>query len=188
MQNFESAAAGEQAGRYDRFTITLHWLTAGLVLALFGTAQVWDLADRGTPMRLGLISLHVSLGILLAAVLILRIVWRLLTHRRVAPAVSGLQHVASTLVHLILYALMIAQVSYGFLIRWASANIPDFFGLFVIPALVVVDPATLRVISELHSVTAWVIIAVAGLHAAAALVHHYVLRDQVLARMVPSRG
>lgn len=188
MSNFNRVTADERATRYDAFTIALHWLTALLVLTLFVMAQVWDFADRGTPLRLGLISLHVSLGILLAVVLVLRIVWRLLTHRRTAPAVSGLQHVASTLVHFLLYALMISQVSYGFLMRWASAKDPEFFGLFSIPPFIVVDPAMRRLISELHSATAWAIIAIAGIHAAAALVHHYVLRDRVLARMMPARG
>lgn len=188
MSNFNAAAADKRAARYDHFTIMLHWLTAVLALVLFAIAQVWDFADRGTPLRLGLISLHVSLGILFAAVLVLRIVWRLITHRRTAPAVSGLQHVASTLVHLLLYALMISQASYGFLMRWASAKDPEFFGLFSIPPFVIVDPTMRRLFSELHSATAWAIIAIAGIHAVAALVHHYVLRDRLLARMMPARG
>ncbi|HEX8047473.1 cytochrome b [Rhizobium sp.] len=188
MSNFNRTAADERATRYDPFTIALHWLTALLVLTLFAMAQVWDFAGRGTPLRLGLISLHVSLGILLAVVLVLRIVWRLLTHRRMAPAVSGLQHVASSLVHLVLYALMISQVFYGFLMRWASASDPEFFGLFSIPPFVIVDPAMRRLFSELHSATAWAIIVIAGIHAVVALVHHYVLRDRVLARMMPTRG
>lgn len=188
MSNFDVALADERASRYDPFTITLHWLTALLVLVLFAMAQVWGFAGRGTPLRMELISLHVSLGILLTIVLVLRIVWRLLTYRRTVPAVSGLQHVASVLVHFALYALMISQVSYGFLMRWASANDPEFFGLFSIPPFVIVSPATRRLFSELHSLTAWAIIVIAGIHAAAALVHHYVLRDRVLARMMPARG
>lgn len=188
MSNFDMTAGDERAVRYDPFTIMLHWLTAILVLVLFAIAQVWDFADRGAPLRMELISLHVSLGILFAVVLILRIAWRLITHRRTAPAVSGLQHVASTLVHFVLYALMISQVSYGFLMRWASAKDPEFFGLFSIPPFVIVDPAMRRLCSELHSATAWAILAVAGIHAVAALVHHYVLRDRLLARMMPARG
>jgi cytochrome b561 len=43
-------------------------------------------------------------------------------------------------------------------------------------------------LAELHNDTGWAIIAVVGLHAAAALLHHYVLRDRVLVRMLPGRS
>jgi cytochrome b561 len=188
MSNFNMAAADARAARYDHLTITLHWLTALLVLTMFALAEARSFVERGTPLRTDLIFVHVSLGVLLAAVLILRIVWRIATHRRTAPAVSGLQHVVATLVHFALYALMISQVSYGFLMIWASGNGPSFFGLFSVPSLIVVDQPTRHVIGELHDYTAWAIIAVAGIHAAAALMHHYVLRDRVLARMIPARG
>lgn len=174
--------------RYDHFTITLHWLTALLVLTLFTTAHIWEFLAKGTPWRSGLQFVHISLGILLAAVIILRILWRLATHNRVAPAVSGFQHVLATAVHLTLYALLISQVSLGFLLRWSSGTGPSFFGLFTVPPLIIVDPATRHLVGELHNLTAWAIIAVAGLHAAAALAHHYVLRDRVLVRMLPTKA
>lgn len=51
--------------RYDRVSITLHWLTAGLVILLFVLALGWDLFEHGSPLRKGMQSLHISLGILL---------------------------------------------------------------------------------------------------------------------------
>ncbi|MGY5809456.1 cytochrome b [Rhizobium sp. LEGMi198b] len=187
MSNFNMAAADGRAARYDHVTITFHWLTALLVLTMFTLAEARSFVARGTPLRGDLIFVHISLGILLAAVLILRIVWRIATHRRTAPAVSGLQHAVATLAHLALYALMISQVSYGFLMIWASGNEPSFFGLFSVPPLIVLDQPTRHVMGELHDYTAWAIIAVVGIHAAAALGHHYVLRDRVLVRMIPVR-
>ncbi|MBB5573717.1 MULTISPECIES: cytochrome b [Rhizobium] len=188
MSNFNIAAADKRAARYDHFTIALHWLTAFLVLTLFALAEARGFVARGTPLRGDLIFVHISLGVLLAAVLILRIVWRVATRQRTAPAVSGLQHVVATLTHLALYALMISQVSYGFLMIWVSGNGPSFFGLFSVPPLLVLDQPTRHLMSELHDYTAWAIIAIAGTHAAAALMHHYVLRDRVLVRMIPARG
>ncbi|MDL2404335.1 cytochrome b/b6 domain-containing protein [Rhizobium calliandrae] len=90
-------------------------------------------------------------------------------------------------VHLALYAFMISQVSYGFLMILASGNGPSFFGLFSVPPLIVVDQPARHLIGELHDYTAWAIIAVAGIHGLADLMHHYVLRDRVLVRMIPVR-
>jgi cytochrome b561 len=188
MSNFNVSDVREPSARYDRFTITLHWLTALLVVALFALAQTWGFLQRGTPPRLALIHTHISLGILLAAVIIMRVVWRLLTHRRMPPAVSGFQHVVATVVHLILYALLISQASYGLLLGWAAGKGASFFGLFTIPSLIVLDHDTRHVIGRLHDYTAWAIMAFAGVHAAAALMHHYVLRDRVLVRMMPAGG
>jgi len=49
---------------------------------------------------------------------------------------------------------MISQVSFGFLMRWASASDSEFFGLLSIPPFFIVDPAMRRLLSELHSATA----------------------------------
>ena len=76
--------------RYDTPTILLHWLTALLVVGLFALAEIWDALPR-TPARKLLQSLHVSFGLLFAAVLVARIVWRLTAGGvcRGRPAASG---------------------------------------------------------------------------------------------------
>lgn len=76
--------------RYDTPTILLHWLTALLVIGLFALAEIWDALPRGTPARKLLQSLHVSFGLLFAAVLVARIVWRLTAGRRLPRASGGI--------------------------------------------------------------------------------------------------
>ena len=187
MSNFNMSAADKRAARYDHFTIALHWLTAFLVLTLFALAEARGFVARGTPLRGDLIFVHISLGVLLAAVLILRIVWRVATRQRTAPAVSGLQHVVATLTHLALYALMISQMSYGFLMIWASVKGPSFFGLFSVPSLFFTpDRAFAHRLEDLHNLAGWTLIALAGAHAVAALFHRYVFKDNVLRRMLPA--
>jgi cytochrome b561 len=176
----------QTANRYDRTTITLHWLTAGLVISLFLLAEGWGFAPR--DIRKAGQSLHISLGILLAAVLVTRLLWRGSAGRRLTPANTGLLHWAASAAHLALYALLAAQVTLGFLFRWAQGEPFQFFGLFEMPAALAPDHDLAQTVGGLHDTVAWTIIVLAGLHAAAALIHHYALRDGVLRRMLPGRG
>ncbi|KGM31738.1 cytochrome b [Inquilinus limosus] len=186
-----AASAGpidQPAGRYDRTTILLHWLTALFVILLFALAEIWGFLPRGTPVRKGAQALHISCGLLLTVVLIARLLWRGTQGRRLPPATGGLQHLAAKAAHHALYLLLAAQVVLGFLFRWAQGEPFQFFGLFDVPAAFAPDHDLAGTIGDLHNTVAWIIIVLAGLHAAAALVHHYALRDGVLRRMLPGRG
>ena len=88
-------AAGDDRQRYDGLEMTFHWLTALLVVTLFGLAETWDFAPRGSDTRHFMQNLHVSLGLSLTAVLLGRILWRIGPGRRVLPATKGLVEVAS---------------------------------------------------------------------------------------------
>lgn len=78
----------EPAARYDNFSILLHWMTAALIILLWVIAQVIDEFSRGTP-RMTMRSVHIALGVTLAVVIVVRLVWRA-SHRRRAPlAVAG---------------------------------------------------------------------------------------------------
>jgi len=174
--------------RYDAVEITLHWATALLVITLYLLAQVWSFIHRGAPSRLEMQSIHVSLGICLAVVLMLRIAWRAGPGRRLPSAASGIAEIASQLVHYAFYLLLVTVVGLGFCFRW-SQHVPlSFFGWFVIPAPYPFSQSQTYLIGELHYWAATTIIVLAGGHACAALFHHYVLRDGVLRRMLPARG
>ena len=181
-----AAPTNPSARRYDRVTIVLHWLTAVLVVTLFLLAETWGFFPRDIR-KLGQ-SLHISLGLLLAAVLIARLAWRGSRGRRLPPAASGLQHLAAQAAHHALYLLLAAQVTLGFLFRWAEGEPFQFFGLFSVPAAFAPNPDLGRTFAGLHNDVAWIIIVLAGLHAAMALIHHYALRDGVLRRMLPDRS
>lgn len=170
------------AVRYDGTTILLHWLTALLVLALFTLAVTWGLFERDTRKQLQ--SLHISLGILLAVVLVVRIAWRTTRGRRLPLAIEGLQGKAARGMHYLLYALLALQVVLGFTWRWAQAESFQFFGLVQLQFATLHRAALDDVLGELHDINGWTIVILAGLHAAVALVHRYVLKDGVLQRML----
>ncbi|SSW63907.1 Cytochrome b561 [Achromobacter veterisilvae] len=187
MTTSSSAAAPAALAHYDRATIVFHWLTALLVVGLFALAEAWGFLPRGTPTRRLLQSLHISFGLLFAAVFVLRAAWRLSAGRRLPPATTGWFRIASTGAHGLLYALMAAQIVLGFLFRWAQGEPFAFFGLFDVPTLIAIDRERRHFIGGLHNTVAWTIVILALLHALAGLFHHYFLRDGVLRRMLSSR-
>ena len=171
--------------RYDGATMALHWLTAFLVIALFALAQTWPFLERGSDERHFLQWTHMSLGVTLAAVIVLRAAWRVTGGDHLPPPYGGVLGLAAKLSHWGLYLLLLAQIVLGFLFAWVGGPI-DVFGLFHVPVLIDVGRANVRTVAEIHETVAWIIIVLAGLHALAALVHHYGWRDGVLRRMWPS--
>jgi cytochrome b561 len=177
-------AAGDDKTNYDNVAITLHWLTALLVVVQFALAETWDYFAKPTQERLQ--SLHVSLGVLLAAVVVTRLIWRWIPGHQRPAIVSGWVKIASKAVHYLLYMLLVVQVGLGFAFRWAQKEPLSFFGLFTIPGpFGAMDRATRHTLHGLHEKVGWAIVIIAFGHALAALYHHYSLHDRVLGRMLP---
>lgn len=177
-------AAGDTGENYDSVAITLHWLTAFLVIVQFALGQSWDWFPR--PTRHLMVVTHMSLGIILTLVVLARILWRFAFRHHVQSLETGLVRIASTTVHYLLYALLVAQALLGFLARWEGNEAMSFFGLqipspFIGPGKEVADQ-----IQDIHNWVGWAIIIVALGHALAALYHYYVLHDRVLGRMLPA--
>jgi cytochrome b561 len=175
---------GAAAPRHDAPAMLLHWVTALLVITLFLLAETWDFVPRGLPLHHGMQSLHISLGLTLAGVFLLRLVWRVTGARRLPAALGGVPGIAASVMHVALYGLIAVQLVLGFLFRWREGPI-GFFGLFAIPSPIAIGHATGYLAASLHDYVGWLIVILAGGHAAVALAHHYLLRDGVLRRMLP---
>ncbi|SNB64642.1 cytochrome b561 [Arboricoccus pini] len=183
----ERVGAGETrlVERYDGVTIGLHWLTALLVVLLFVMAEVWGFLPRGTWLRHQLQVFHVSFGILLTAVLVFRLLWKATAGRRLPLTGRGVIDRAARGLHHLFYVLLVLQLVLGWAFRWAQVEEFTFFKIFDVPQILT-DPSAYRsTFGMLHNYVAWTIIVLAGVHALAALVHHYLLRDGVLRRMLP---
>lgn len=171
-----------QERAYDGKTIALHWLTALLVAGQWLGAHTIDWFARGWP-RTDARSLHIVVGVMLAMIIIWRLVWRRTGGRRLPPADGGVLGWLALLVHLALYALVIATVCAGLANAWVRGD--SLFGLFSIPKLSGVSKDLRGQIEDLHGLCANAILILAGLHASAALWHQYGRHDGVLARMIP---
>jgi cytochrome b561 len=176
-------AAGDDRTSYDSFAIALHWLTMALVLTQFTLAETWGWYAR--PTRHLMIVAHMSFGIMLSAVIVIRIVWRLIPGHQMPPAASGWVELASKGGHYLLYAILLAEALLGFLLRWSGNEAMSFFGLQIPPPFAPFSRPAHELIGEIHDWNGWAIIILAAGHAAAALYHHYVLHDRVLSRMLP---
>ena len=176
-------AAGDDGTTYDGVAIALHWATAFLVIANFALAQTWDWFVK--PTRGLMEDTHMSFGVLLTLVVVARIVWRLMPGHQVSSLEAGWMRLASKATHYLLYALLVAEAGLGFAFRWGAGRPMEFFGAGIPPLIGEMARPLRRELREFHEWIGWAIIAVALLHALAALYHHYVLKDRVLRRMLP---
>ena len=174
--------AETQGLRHDPTTIAFHWITAALVAVLWVIGQTVDVFPNG-PLRIDYRSTHIVLGVTLGLVLLGRLGWRLTKHRSLPPIGSGLWLATARFTHWLLYALLILTVGFGIANVWVRGDV--IFNLFQIPAYRPGDTALRHVIEDRHALMANAMLIVAGVHAAAALFHHYVLRDATLRRMLP---
>jgi len=170
---------------YDRRTIVLHWLTVALVVSLWALGQTIDWLPKGNP-RVFARSTHITLGVALAFVLAARISWRLGARAvHLPPAGLGWLDKMATITHWLLYGLLLATVALG--IANALVRGDTIFNLFTIQALEPTNKSLTEGVGSLHALAANTLLTIAFLHAAAALVHHFVWRDGVLRRMLPIR-
>ena len=167
------------AKRYDRATITLHWLTALLVVAQWCIAKMIDWAPRGDP-RVPMRSLHLTVGVILVVLIAVRIIWRATRGRRLPAADRGVLHVLAKATHWGLYALVMATLILGLLLWWVRGD--TWFFVFSPPKLD--DPGLRGFVASWHPTLATAILWLAGLHAVAALVHRVMWHDGVLGRML----
>ena len=177
-------AAGDDGTNYDRVAIALHWATAFLVIANFTLAQTWDWFAK--PVKGLMEDTHMSFGVLLAAAVIARLVWRWLPGHQLSSLEAGWVRLVSKATHYLLYGLLVIEAGLGFAFRWGAGRPMEFFGLGI-PALTgAIDKALRHDLREIHEWVGWAIIILALIHALAALYHHYALKDRVLERMLPA--
>lgn len=170
---------------FGLIAIALHWLVALTVFGLFGLGlwmtelDYYDSWYKQGPW------LHKSIGILLFFTLLFRIYWRLLTPPPVGLA-SHKQWEAkiSYAVQLLLYLLLLLIMLSGYLISTADNRSIDVFNWFSIPASITSIPNQADVAGWVHLVLASGVIGLVTLHAAAALKHHFVDKDQTLKRII----
>lgn len=169
---------------YDRRTLALHWITATLVVALWVLGQTIDWFSKGTP-RIFARSTHILLGVALAFVLVVRIGWRLGGQAiHLPPAGLGWLDKMATVTHWLLYGLLITTVALGITNAWVRGD--TIFNLFKIPSFDPDNKALRESVEEWHALAANTLLVVAFFHATAGLLHHFVWKDGVLRRMLPT--
>lgn len=172
---------------FDALTVALHWATVLLVLAQFATAWLHGLAEvRQSDYTPTLLWMHRSLGLTVWILSMGRLAWRL-TGARLPPFPAAMTRLHRTVVkssEWALYALLLGQPVTGLLTTLFSARPFELF-LWEFPPLLPRNEPLADAFHAAHGLGGWALAAVALGHAAAALFHHFVLRDDVLACMAP---
>lgn len=167
--------------RYGVLARAIHWLTALLVLAAWLISGSWGRDETAWQMVA-----HQSLGMAVFILLVIRVVWRLFD-RRPAVEIPRAMGIASRIVQGVLYVLLFAVPMSAIIGTQLEGHAILAFGLDAGPFLETSRQAGHRILNAhefLGTATLWV----AGLHAVAALFHHYVLKDGVLRSMLPGRA
>ena len=170
---------------YDSKTIRLHWVTAVLTVALWCLGKTIDWYPPGAG-RIPARSVHICVGIVLGLILCHRIFWRWRRGRHLPPASSGAAQLLATFTHYALYFLLVGAVALGIANVWVRGD--SLFGLVSVPQF---DPGNKPLherVAKLHYLLANALLIVAGVHAIAALAHHFLWKDHVLRRMMPKRS
>lgn len=169
---------------YGGIARALHWLVVALLACQFVTAALLPDIKVDTPVD-AIISLHFSLGIVIAATMIVRLAQRLRHPVAVAPGAPAWERVLARSLHVVFYLVLIV----GPFLGWAAASahsVPvSLFGLITLPPIAPRKAAWGLVAGDIHGYAMWTLLGLIGAHAAAALWHHFVRRDDVLRRMLP---
>ncbi|HEU4662930.1 MAG TPA: cytochrome b [Dokdonella sp.] len=175
------------AHRYSSPSIALHWAMVVLVVGAYASAELREAFAHGSAQRVGLMSAHALAGLAVFVLVFARLALRAGPRPGIVPAPSRLQAILAVAMHVLLYAFMVAMPLLGWLL--VSAEGTDVaFGAFRLPPLVAPDRALAELAEDLHEGIATIGYALVGGHAGAALVHHYLMHDDALRRMLPWRA
>jgi cytochrome b561 len=148
----------------------------------------WYMADLPLGQhKFDMYQLHKSIGITIFVLAAARLLWRLLNPAPPLPAtMKSWERTAAHMSHALLYLMLFAQPLIGFL-QSNAANFPVvWWGAIRLPALIGTDEALAETLVEVHEWNSRLLLALVLIHAGAALRHHFVLKDDILRRMLPS--
>lgn len=169
---------------YGLLSIGLHWVMLLLFIAVYACIELREFFPKGSNIREGLKTWHFMLGLSIFVLVWLRLLANVSDHYpRIKPEPPRWQRLLARLMHLVLYALMIFMPLAGWLTLSAAGKPIPFFGL-ELPALIDESENTAKLIKEIHVTAGTAGYFLIGLHAVAALFHHYIMRDNTLRRML----
>jgi cytochrome b561 len=171
--------------RWGAVAQLLHWLIVALVITQFTLATLFDDLPAGAR-KLTLLARHKSVGITILMLAVLRLAWRWTNTTPPLPdTLKPWERSLARLTHALLYLLLFAVPLAGWMMSSARGFPVSWFGLFTLPDLVPKNKALYEVLVTTHGALAWTLGVVAIVHMLAALKHHFVLKDDVLRRMLP---
>lgn len=177
----------QSSDHYSKLSITLHWLMALLMAAVYAVIELREIFPKGSDPREAMKALHFMLGLSVLLLLAIRIYARSIGGTpAIHPALTPAQLLASKLGHLALYALMLILPVLGWFMLSAAGKPIPFFGL-ELPALISENKDLAKQLKEIHETIGTLGYYLIAGHVAAALYHHHIRKDNTLTRMLKSK-
>ncbi|ACR69832.1 cytochrome b [Edwardsiella ictaluri] len=173
--------------RFSKIQISLHWITLLLIAIAYISIEFRGLFTKNSPAYLLMREVHYNAGVLIWIAMLIRLGLRhILPDPPILPPPPRWQHLAARMMYLTLYLWFLAIPLLGIALMAYSGKSWSLFGLTIAP-WVTPDPAIKSMIKEWHVVLANLGYALIAMHTAAALFHHYVIRDNALLLMMPQK-
>jgi cytochrome b561 len=172
--------------RWGSVAQLLHWLIVALIVTQVILAGIADDLPLGLK-KLAVLARHKSVGITILMLAAVRLGWRVANRESppLPPTLKPYERFLAHFTHVALYVLLFAMPISGWIMS-SARNFPvSWFNLFQLPDLVAPNQTLYDAMVLTHEVLAWTLAAVVALHVLGALKHHFVLRDDVLRRMLP---
>lgn len=180
---------------YGAVAKSLHWLVFAAFVVMFIVAEIMMgmvPAPENTFVGYGkwdMYAFHKSLGMLLLAVIFIRVAWRFMNQTpAIEPKPALWQRLAAGVAHIGLYVVMFALPLSGYLMSMAGGHGIEVFGIWQVPDLVGKNPELARFGHEVHEISKFAVFILVGVHILGALHHHYIAKDNTLTRMLPRRS
>ena len=171
---------------YDGVAIAFHWLIAILIVVNVVVAWSLDSFDHHSPIHETILTVHKSIGTTILLLAAFRLAWRAAHPAPPLPTtVPPWQHLAARVDQGLLYALLFLMPVTGLVDAAAFTQPVNFFFLFHLPTVIDHDEPLGHLAMAIHKISAKALYVLLAVHAAAALNHHYRLKDNVLRRMLP---
>lgn len=186
MNLFRAQALPTVGWRYDRVALALHWLSAVLLVLMTGLG--WYMMDiEHTPGAKPYFMLHKSLGLIVLALVLVRLAWRRSHPVPQLPSrMPAWQLRAAQMVQLGLYLCLLALPLAGVAGAAHSKSGLVFFG-YALPRLAAPNHDMAETYYDIHGALVWLLVVLVCAHIAGALKHRFIDRDGVFERMVPGR-
>lgn len=182
----ERASSGTPALTYHPLSIGAHWLTLALLIAVYALIELRGIYPKGSGARELMKTWHGMLGLAVFGLVFVRLALRAIYPTpAITPPPPAWQHRLAEAMHWTLYAFLLVMPLLGWMLLSAKGKPIPLFGL-ELPALMAPDRGTAKTLEAIHEVIGNLGYALIGLHAAAALWHHYVSRDDTLHHMWPA--
>lgn len=173
------------ADSYGTVSRALHWSIALLIIGLIALGWYMVGLTYFDKWYNASLSLHKALGVLVLELAILKILWSIYSRPpALSTALKVWERIAAKCTHMVLYGMMILIPLSGYIISTSAGDSVSFFDLYEVPPLLTQDEKLRDIAIELHFYMAYGTAALVGIHALAALKHHFIDKDGTLKRMI----